>query len=52
MKINKEELNIWQQGYDRGVRDIMKNNEEAIKIGKAIIEAIDKRYYENIIDKQ
>lgn len=47
-KEEREKQRIWLKGYDDGykigVRDFMKNNDEAIRIGSAIIEVLDRRY--------
>lgn len=45
--INKEarkRQKVWLEGYGAGIRDAINNNEEAIKIGNAIIEVLDRRY--------
>lgn len=34
----------WREGYDLGVRQTLRDNEIALKIGQAILTALDDRY--------
>lgn len=46
-KTNKslEEKNTeWRKGYDLGVSITLRNNEDAIQIGRAILDVLDRRY--------
>lgn len=40
----REEQKVWLEGYGAGVRDTMTDNKEAINLGNAILEVLDKRY--------
>ena len=46
--LNKEEhkkrQKVWLNGYEAGRRDTINNNEEAINLGNAILEVLDRRY--------
>ena len=35
---------VWRKGYDLGVQQTLRENNIALKIGKAILEALDERY--------
>jgi len=34
----------WRKGYDLGVQKTLRDNEIALKIGRAIVDALDNRY--------
>jgi hypothetical protein len=42
--MTKEEAEIWRRGYEQGIRNTLKENEDAIAIGKSIISVLDSRY--------
>lgn len=37
----------WRKGYDMGVQNALRTNDIAIKIGSAILDALDKRYQQH-----
>lgn len=43
-KGERERQKVWLEGYDAGRRDTMNSNEEAINLGNAILEVLDRRY--------
>ena len=34
----------WREGYDLGMKNALRENDIAIKIGRAIVDALDSRY--------
>jgi hypothetical protein len=42
-KINKEKSE-WRKGYDLGVKTTLRENDIALKLGCAILDALDTRY--------
>ena len=42
--MNKEESEIWRKGYDLGVQNTLRDNDEALKLGRAILNVLDNRY--------
>lgn len=40
----KEINDAWRAGYDLGVKSTIKDNDLAIRIGNAIVDALDDRY--------
>lgn len=39
-----KENEMWRRGYDMGVKTALQKNDTAIRIGQAIITALDERY--------
>lgn len=42
--MTKEQAKFWKQGFDSGVKNILYEKEQAIKIGEAILNVLDERY--------
>ena len=42
--MNTKERQIWAEGFEAGVRETLRIKAIAIKIGDAIIDALDERY--------
>lgn len=42
--MKKEEADIWRDGYEAGLKKALRDNDEAIKIGSAILDVLDNRY--------
>lgn len=40
----KKEAEIWRRGYDAGVKTTMNQNSAALRIGNAVLNALDGRY--------
>lgn len=43
-KIPSKEDVAWRKGYDLGIQTALRQNDEAIKIGLAILAVLDNRY--------
>ncbi len=43
-EIETKEDSDWRRGYNLGVQTAMRQNDIAIKIGRAILDALDERY--------
>jgi len=44
-KIGESEKDkAWRQGYETGVKTVLRQNNDAIRIGEAILKALDNRY--------
>lgn len=42
--MNKEEAKIWKEGYESGHKAATREEDSAIKIGRAILDVLDNRY--------
>ena len=42
--MTEKESKIWKEGYEAGVKMVMRSNEDSIEIGKAILEIMYKRF--------
>lgn len=42
--MNDKEAKIWREGFEAGVKSANRENDIAIRIGRAILDALDDRY--------
>ena len=43
-KKQKTEREAWRRGFEQGMETVLRQNEEPLKIGEAILVVLDKRY--------